>query len=61
MLADRPLTILDPHVGRTHLFLADPERFNLNPINLAPASSILSPAGANPGGVPQPAGPGTEK
>src|SRR5205823_7998764 len=29
-LGDRPLTILDPHSGRMHLYLADPERFNLN-------------------------------
>jgi regulator of protease activity HflC (stomatin/prohibitin superfamily) len=34
-LADRPFTILDPQsTGRTHLFLADPERFNLNPLSL---------------------------
>ena len=30
-LAERPMTILDPQAsGRTHLYLADPERFNLN-------------------------------
>jgi Cu+-exporting ATPase len=41
-LAERTMTILDPQAsGRTHLFLADPERFNLNPLSF-PASSRSS-------------------
>jgi len=52
VLADRPLTILDPHsTGRTHLFLADPERFNLNPWNLP-----QSLPGARNGESPAPEG-----
>ncbi|MBS0264822.1 MAG: cation-translocating P-type ATPase family protein [Planctomycetes bacterium] len=38
VLGSRPLTILDPKTGRTHLYLADPERFNLNPSSILPAS-----------------------
>jgi Cu+-exporting ATPase len=49
VLADRPLTILDPQsTGRTHLFLADPERFNLNPWNLQqslPATNVPAEGG----------------
>jgi hypothetical protein len=38
VLGNRPLTILDPQAtGRTHLFMADPERFNLNPMLSPPA------------------------
>jgi hypothetical protein len=37
VLGSRPLTILDPNTGRTHLYLSDPERFNLNLMNAAPA------------------------
>jgi Cu+-exporting ATPase len=59
VLADRPLTILDPHsTGRTHLFLADPERFNLTPWNLQqslpspgrPDSESAAPGGGAPPG-----------
>jgi hypothetical protein len=53
-LADRPLTILDPQAtGRTHLFLAEPERFNLNPLNLP---QTLTPATAPAGESPAPEG-----
>jgi Cu+-exporting ATPase len=42
-LAERPMTILDPQVsGRTHLFLADPERFNLNPLGIPPLNQPAS-------------------
>jgi Cu+-exporting ATPase len=52
VLADRPLTILDPQAtGRTHLFLADPERFNLNPMNLP---QMFSPPGSPAGETPIP-------
>jgi len=37
-LAGKAMTILDPQAsGRTHLYMADPERFNLNPLNFAPS------------------------
>jgi hypothetical protein len=50
VLADRPLTILDPQsTGRTHLFLADPERFNLNPMTIP---QLSAPAGASAGESP---------
>jgi regulator of protease activity HflC (stomatin/prohibitin superfamily) len=59
VLADRPLTILDPQAtGRTHLFLADPERFNLNPLSLPPslfpttAPGEIPPAATRPGQEP---------
>src|SRR5204863_7178057 len=45
VLAERSMTILEPQAsGRTHLYMADPERFNLNPLNFQP----LSPAAASP-------------
>jgi hypothetical protein len=41
VLSARPLTILDPRAtGRQHLFLADPERFNLR---LATPAGIAEP------------------
>jgi Cu+-exporting ATPase len=43
VLADRPLTILDPQSGRTHLYLADPERFNINLMNAATAFGPEAP------------------
>ena len=48
-LADRPMTILEPQAsGRTHLYLADPERFNLNPLTVPPSSrSSASPGPGN--------------
>jgi hypothetical protein len=54
VLADRPLTILDPQAtGRTHLFLADPERFNLNPLNLPQSLPPTgAPTGESSGGTP---------
>jgi hypothetical protein len=52
VLANRPLTIIDPQsTGRTHLFLADPERFNLNPWNLRqslPATNLPAGEGGTP-------------
>jgi Cu+-exporting ATPase len=57
-LAEKSMTILDPHAsGRTHLYMADPERFNLNPLNLAP----LSPSSASPASeTPRPPNPEQE-
>lgn len=58
VLGERPMTILDPHAsGRTHLYLADPERFNFNPLSI---STGQQPAanGANempPGEISSPA------
>lgn len=44
-LAERSMTILEPQAsGRTHLYMADPERFNLNPLNFQP----LAPSAGNP-------------
>lgn len=58
VLADRPLTILEPlATGRTHLFLADPERFNLNPVTLPPSSAA---APLSPREAPLPARPEQE-
>jgi Cu+-exporting ATPase len=58
-LADRPLTILDPQAtGRTHLFLADPERFNLNPFAIPPSVQPAVPTGENP---PMPSRPETQQ
>jgi regulator of protease activity HflC (stomatin/prohibitin superfamily) len=38
-LAGRPMTILDPQAsGRTRMYLADPERFSLNPLSIPPSS-----------------------
>jgi Cu+-exporting ATPase len=48
VLADRPLTILDPQAtGRTHLFLADPERFNLNPLAIPSSAPFTTGPGDN--------------
>jgi hypothetical protein len=45
VLAERPLTILDPQAtSKTHLFMADPERFNLSPLAI-PQSSPALPEG----------------
>lgn len=45
-LAERPLTILDPHAtGKTHLFLADPERFNLDPLTFQRLPTTTAPPG----------------
>jgi regulator of protease activity HflC (stomatin/prohibitin superfamily) len=41
-LQNRPLTILDPQAaGRTHVFMADPERFNLNPLTIGPPPAAV--------------------
>ncbi len=49
VLADRPFTILDPQAtGRTHLFLADPERFNLNPLSIAAPPAAATAPGEYP-------------
>lgn len=61
VLGDRPLTILDPHTGRTHLYLADPERFNLNLMNTAPTSPVSPLSGAAPSSELLPAAPGSER
>src|SRR5205807_5438825 len=51
-LAGRPLTIIDPKAtGRTHLYLADPERFNLNPLGL-PATPAAPSADESSAGTP---------
>ncbi|HEY3968687.1 MAG TPA: cation-translocating P-type ATPase family protein [Planctomycetaceae bacterium] len=61
VLGDRPLTILDPHSGRTHLYLADPERFNLDLMNTTPTSSATPVPGIAPNKETISAGPGAEK
>lgn len=49
-LQNRPLTVLDPKAtGRAHLYLADPERFNLNLLNMQPP---LSPAAGPENEIP---------
>jgi regulator of protease activity HflC (stomatin/prohibitin superfamily) len=49
-LAERPMAILDPQAsGRAHLYLADPERFILNPMQIPRSSrSSASPASELP-------------
>ena len=61
VLGDRPLTILDPHSARTHLYLADPERFNLNLLNTTSAPAVSPGPGTAPNNEPLPANSGTEK
>ena len=58
-LAERPMTILDPQAsGRAHLYLADPERFNLSPLQVPPSSqSSSSPARELPPPGELPKGP----
>src|SRR5205823_1726665 len=51
-LGDRPLTILDPHSGRMHLYLADPDRFTLNLLNTMPASPVNPGAEGLPNNEP---------
>jgi Cu+-exporting ATPase len=58
VLGDRPLTILDPQSGRTHLYLADPERFNLN-LGSGATMFPLPRSGVN--GEAAPTGAGSEK
>lgn len=61
VLSERPLTILDPHSGRTHLYLADPERFNLNLMNTTPSSALPPGPGGPPAREPQAEPPGSER
>ena len=53
-LGDRPRRSSIPTPGRTHLYLADPERFNLNLMNvagvaLAPAPEVVPSGGTADG------------
>ena len=58
-LGGRPLTILDPQTGRTHLILADPERFQLNPWNTLPAE--VPKENSEPSKNPTPVMPGNSR
>jgi Cu+-exporting ATPase len=60
-LGGRALTILDPQSGRTHLYLADPDRFNLNLMNAAPTSPLAPPQDFSPTAETVPAIPGKER
>ncbi len=52
-LADRPLTILDPHAtSRAHLILADPERIGSALFNELPSASSANPGRPGPTMIP---------